>query len=101
MRPLQGWGLVARLEEVQHFGQMDTEPVEIKLRGDATPYCVTTARKVPFPLMDAVKAELDKMLEDGIVREVTEPTDWCSPMVPVVKASGGMRICVDLKRTEH
>ena len=91
-------GLVARLEEVQHFGQMDTEPVEIKLRGDATPYCVTTARKVPFPLMDAVKAELDKMLEDGIVREVTEPTDWCSPMVPVVKASGGMRICVDLKR---
>ena len=89
-------GLVARLEEVQHFGQMDTEPVEIKLRGDATPYCVTTARKVPFPLMDAVKAELDKMLEDGIVREVTEPTDWCSPMVPVVKASGGMRICVDV-----
>ena len=77
-------GLVARLEEVQHFSQMDTEPVEIKLRGDATPYCVTTARKVPFPLMDAVKAELDKTLEDGIVREVTEPTDWCSPMVPVV-----------------
>ena len=25
------------------------------------------------------------MLEAGITEEVTEPTDWCAPMVPVVK----------------
>jgi len=30
--------------------------------------------------------------------EVTEPTDWCAPMVPVVKPNGKIRICVDLRK---
>ena len=30
---------------------------------------------------------------------MTQPTDWCAPMVPVLKKSTGKaRICVDLKR---
>ena len=48
--------------------------------------------------MDAVEAELKHMLADGVIREVTQPTDWCAPMVPVVKPSGAIRICVDLKQ---
>lgn len=38
------------------------------------------------------------MLRSGIVTEVTEATDWCAPMVPVVKKNGKVRICVDLKK---
>ena len=38
------------------------------------------------------------MLEAGIIEEVTEPTDWCAPMVPVVKPNGKIRICVDLRK---
>lgn len=93
-------GLVTRVEEVHKrtLGRMNTEPVVIRLREDITPYCVTTARKIPFPLMDAVEAELKSMLKDEVIRKVTEPTGWCSPMVPVVKPSGALRICVDLKR---
>ncbi|KAL7852791.1 hypothetical protein SRHO_G00185760 [Serrasalmus rhombeus] len=34
----------------------------------------------------------------GIIEEVREATDWCAPMVPVVKKNGKIRICVDLKR---
>lgn len=34
----------------------------------------------------------------GIIEIVTEPTEWVAPMVPVVKPSGKIRICVDLKR---
>ena len=34
----------------------------------------------------------------GIIEEITEPTDWCSPMVPVVKKNGNIRICADLKK---
>jgi hypothetical protein len=86
---------------------MDTEPVKISLKGEATPHCVTVARKVPFPLMSAVKAELKRMLDCGVIRQVTEPTDWCAAMVPVRKKNGQVRICVDLKhfnqevRREH
>jgi hypothetical protein len=38
------------------------------------------------------------MVELGIVAQVTEPTDWVSPMVVVPKKSGGVRICVDFSR---
>ena len=37
------------------------------------------------------------MEQEGIIRSVTEPTEWCAPMVVVMKKSGNVRICVDLK----
>ena len=92
-------GMVARLDAVsQHIGLMKTSPVRIELRQDATPFCLFTARNVPFPMMNTVKKELDRMVDSGVIRPVTEPTEWCTPMVPVPKAKGGVRICVDLQR---
>jgi len=32
-------------------------------------------RKIPFTLLPKVKEELTRMLEAGIIEEVTEPTD--------------------------
>lgn len=31
-----------------------------------------------------------------MIRKVEEPTEWCAPIVPVMKPSGAVRICVDL-----
>ena len=77
---------------------MKTSPVEIKLKADAEPYCLTTARRVPFPIMGKVEEELKRMEGAGIIKKITEPTEWCAPMVPVVKKSGDIRICVDFKK---
>ena len=38
------------------------------------------------------------MEENGVIERITEPIDWCAPMVPVMKRGGGVRICVDLKK---
>ena len=38
------------------------------------------------------------MVESGVIRSVTEPTDWCAAMVPVIKKTGAVHICVDLKQ---
>ena len=54
-------------------------------------------RRVAIPLMPKVKDELSK-IQDEVIVKVTEPTSWCSPMVPVPKPSSGVRICVNLKR---
>ena len=59
---------------------------------------MTTARRVPFPLMNSVKEVLKRMVDSGTIRVITEPTDWCSPMVPVRKKNGKLKICVDLKK---
>ena len=71
---------------------MKTTPITIKLREDAVPSAVNTARNIPIPLQDGVRRELERMEEQGILKTVTEPTDWCAPMVPVRKANDGVRI---------
>ncbi|KAK3782887.1 hypothetical protein RRG08_002516 [Elysia crispata] len=69
----------------------------IKLRPDAQPVSIYTARKIAHPLMGKVKAEIDHMLADGVISPVEEPTDWCSGIVVVPKAdNSSVRICVDL-----
>ena len=58
------------------------------LKGNVQPYSVSTARRVPIPLMPKVKDELERMEREG---------EWCAPMVPVIKKLRDVRICVDLK----
>ena len=69
----------------------------IKLRDGATPHALYTPRRVPFPLREKVRQELEKMEEMGVISKVTSPTPWCAGMVVVRKKSGAVRICVDLK----
>ena len=45
-----------------------------------------------------VEKELKRMKVNGVIEEVTEPTEWVSPIVPVLKPSGDVRICVNLKK---
>lgn len=80
------------------IGCLNCKPIKIELKPDAQPYSLATPRRVPFPLMQKVDEELQRMQSMQIIREVTQPTDWCAPMVPVVKKNGKVRICVDLKR---
>jgi transposase InsO family protein len=79
-------------------GLMKTEPVKIAIRPDAEPFHLSTARRVPLPLVPLVEEELQRMVKGDIIREVTVPTDWCAPMVVTRKKNNKVRICVDLKK---
>ena len=68
---------------------------KIKLRENAEPISVSAARRVPLPLYDAVKAELKKLEDQGIIEPISKPTKYCSPLVVVPKAGGKVRICGD------
>ena len=80
------------------LGCMSGRLVCIELEQDAKRYYCMTARRVPVQLHDKVKAELKRMVDMGVITPVTTPTDWCAPMVTVVKPNGKVRICVDQKR---
>ena len=79
------------------IGCLKTEPVKIILKDDAQPSAVTVARRVPIPMPPKVKDELESLKAAGFIEEITKPTPWCAPMVPVLKKSGAVRICVNLK----
>ena len=84
-------------QDEDNIGLMKTSPVIIRLKEGANPSAVTSARNVPIPLKEAVEKELERFEEQGIIKHVTEPSDWCAPMVPVKKAEGSVRITVDYK----
>ena len=68
---------------------------DIKLKDGAKP-TVARCRKIPFALLlDKVKCEIDTMEKDGIIKRISEPTDWVHPMVISKKKNGKIRICID------
>ena len=55
-------------------------------------------RPVTFALRAKVEDELDRMQEAGIIRPV-EFSEWAAPIVPVLKSTCAVRICLDYKVT--
>ena len=56
-------------------------------------------RTIPFAYHDKLKKELDQLLQQGIITPVTEPTEWCAPIVVAPKKdTDRIRLCVDLSR---
>ena len=52
-------------------------------------------RRIPFVLQDTVKAEIKKMLQQGVIRKSCSP--WSSPMVMIKKKVGAWRFCIDFR----
>ena len=73
-----------------------SDPYDAVLKEAARPYAISVPRRVPLPLLPKVKAQLQKMQDQGVIRPITEPTDWCAGIVVVPKKTGDIRICVDL-----
>ncbi len=53
-------------------------------------------RNIPVGMEQAVKTELAKLQDCGII--VKSDALWSSPLVPVKKKDGGVRICVDFRQ---
>ena len=78
---------------------MKSAPMKIELQEDAKPFAIYAARPVSYPLREAVKKELDEMVEQDVIERVGDrPTEWCHPIVVVPKPSGGIRMTVDLTK---
>lgn len=51
-----------------------------------------------YALKPKVEVELDKLVEDGVL-EKCDFSEWATPIVPVSKKDGSVRICGDFKVT--
>nr|XP_037284101.1 uncharacterized protein K02A2.6-like [Rhipicephalus microplus] len=79
------------------LGAIKGPPARLHIKDGATPrFC--KARKIPFSLLDKVSAELDRLVAEGIITPVSY-SEWATPVVPVLKRDGTVRICGDFKVT--
>ena len=70
------------------------------VKDDATP-SIDPPRKCSVHIRDKLKAELDKMEQQGVIRKVQHNTDWCSSLTTSVKKDGSLRLCLDPKRLNN
>lgn len=84
-------------ELFQSLGRLDNT-YEIRLKENAKPFSIATPRRLPLPLKDKVEEELKCLQKQNIIRPVTNPTEWCAPIVVVPKSADKIRLCVDFTK---
>ncbi|GFV53371.1 uncharacterized protein K02A2.6 [Trichonephila clavipes] len=52
----------------------------------------------PFALKGRVENEIDRLEKEGIIEKV-DSSEWATPVVPVVKSDGSIRLCADYSVT--
>lgn len=55
-------------------------------------------RTIPFAYKQAVETELDRLINLGAIEKI-DNSDWGTPLVPVFKSNGKIRLCADYKVT--
>lgn len=66
---------------------------ELYLKEDAIPTCCKPW-VIPFASKKRVSNEIERLIKEDILVPV-ETSDWATPVVPVVKSDGGIRLCGD------
>lgn len=79
------------------LGAHQGPPVGIQLNDDARPVFLKH-RQVPFAVRKLVDAELQRLVQQGVL-EPTEFSKWATPVVAVVKKDKSIRICGDYRST--
>ena len=78
------------------IGTLQGGPYHIKLKDSYKPV-QHSPRSVLLGMLFAYKAELDRLVKEGIITEVHDHTEWINSIVPVVKEDGSLRLCLDPK----
>ncbi len=79
------------------LGTIKDFKARINLKPDSTPKFFKP-RPIAYALKPKVETEIDRLIHTGVLVPVTH-SEWATPIVPVVKKSGAVRICGDFKVT--
>lgn len=79
------------------WGNVKGECINLKLKENAQPKRLPV-RQVPFALKDKINLEIKRLLENGRIEPV-KYSEWGTPVVPILKPDGSVRLCGDYKVT--
>ena len=78
-------------------GKMTGVKAKIELKSDAKPKFLR-ARPVPLNIKELVNMDIERLVKHEIISPV-KYSEWATPIVPVEKSDGSIRICGDFKVT--
>lgn len=81
----------------ESMGKISNHQARLYLKNDVKPKFLK-ARRVPFPLLEAVESEIQSQVDAGLLVKVNQ-SEWATPIVVVPKRDGKVRICGDYKVT--
>ena len=92
------YGLLEANSEVIGTSEFDlglTDSVKHKIELEHPDPIKQPYRRFPAPLQKEIRAEIDKLLDIGVIEPSTSA--WSSPLVPVRKRDGTLRMCIDYR----
>lgn len=90
------------LDKYKNLSSLDLSAIKdlqakLILKSNASPVFIR-ARPMPFKLPPLVEKELNALENAGIISKVAT-SKWATPIVPIIKSNGQVRICGDYKST--
>ena len=81
----------------KEIGLVKGSVARLHLKNDAVPkFC--PPRQIPVAIKPMVEDEINRLVNIGIWEKV-QTSEWGTPLVPVIKKDGGVRLCGDYKIT--
>lgn len=79
------------------LGKCNVTTVKLPISEDAIPvFC--KARSVPLAWRESIEKQIENLVEIGMLTPV-DNSDWGTPLVPVMRPNGIIRLCGDYKAT--
>ncbi|RLA50334.1 MAG: hypothetical protein DRQ98_12975, partial [Gammaproteobacteria bacterium] len=96
----QVWALVDKYSDAfattpEELGSTDLLQHDIQVK-DATRPIAQRNRQLPHSVRGEIVNKIKELLDQGIIQESC--SDWASPIVPVRKKNGEIRMCIDYRR---
>ncbi|XP_062713301.1 uncharacterized protein K02A2.6-like [Aedes albopictus] len=95
-----GYGVASIHQHAPTFPKIKGVLVEISIDPNVKPV-QQPYRRAPFALEDKVAEKLQYLLSQDIIERVEKPSAWVSPIVPILKDNGEVRLCVDMRRANQ
>nr|XP_026499742.1 uncharacterized protein K02A2.6-like isoform X1 [Vanessa tameamea] len=91
--------LITKYEEVfkDGLGSYRGQPVTIHTKPGTNPKFLK-ARPVPYAIKARVEKEIDRLEREGVLKPISF-SEWATPVVPILKKSGEVRLCGDYRST--
>ncbi|XP_058828561.1 uncharacterized protein LOC131688370 [Topomyia yanbarensis] len=95
-----GFDIAAVKGPLNEFPKMKGILVEIPIDKTVQPV-QQPYRRAPFALEGLIEQKLSMSLDQDIIESVNQPAQWVCPLVPVLKDSGEIRLCIDMRRANR